>query len=191
MLLYIGWKLSIVRGSFSLSFIKGIRCNLHLKIFAFSKHFPLNMLFILKKLSSTLSGLLSGNEWQNTSSLCNAARYTNLFKLKCIYLKQRPTLQRKMCTATWKKLTNFSLWRDYVRLNTTRLWTELTNFKGYGTPLSLKPTFFKGTCPLEWKCSLNTELFKRKLRRIPLIKLCENGPWTMLEGRAFEWCIAT
>ena len=94
-----------------------------------------------------------------------------------------------MFTATWKKLANFSLWRDYVRLNTARLRTELTNFKGYCTLLSLKPTFFKGTCPLEWKCLLNAELFKRKLRRIPLIKLCENGTRTMLKGRAFKWCI--
>ena len=31
-------------------------------------------------------------------------------------------------------------------LKTARLRTELTNFKGYGTSLSVKPTFFKGTC---------------------------------------------
>jgi len=49
----------------------------------------------------------------------------------------------KIGNAMWKKL------RDYVRLNTAGLRTELTNFKGYGTSLSVKPTFFKGTCPLE------------------------------------------
>ena len=42
--------LSIVRGPFSLSFIKGIRRNLRLKNPAFSEHFPLILLFILKKL---------------------------------------------------------------------------------------------------------------------------------------------
>ena len=44
--------LSIVRGPFLPIFIKGIRRNLlvRLKISAFSEHFPLNLLFILKKL---------------------------------------------------------------------------------------------------------------------------------------------
>ena len=41
--------LSIVRGPFSQSFIKGIRRNLRLKNRVFSEH-PLILLFILKKL---------------------------------------------------------------------------------------------------------------------------------------------
>jgi hypothetical protein len=50
-------SLSNVRCPFLSIFIEGIRRNLRLKNTAFSEHFPLNMLFILKKLSSTLSGL--------------------------------------------------------------------------------------------------------------------------------------
>jgi len=34
-------------------------------------------------------------------------------------------------------------------------------------------------------------VFKRKLQRIPLIKIGKNGQWTMLKGRAFEQRIAT
>ena len=95
--------LYIVRGSFSLSFIKGIHRNLHLKISAFSKHF---------------------------------------------------------------------------------------HFKGYGSSLSVKPTLFKGTCPLECKCLLNAEIFKCKFGHIPLKKLSENGPRTILKERSFQQCIA-
>ena len=54
------WKalpLSNVRRTFLPLFFKGIGRNLRLKITAFSKHFPLNMLFILKKLGSLRSGL--------------------------------------------------------------------------------------------------------------------------------------
>jgi len=50
-------SLSNFRCLFLSIFIEGIRRNLRLKTSAFSKHFTLNMLFILKKLSSTLSGL--------------------------------------------------------------------------------------------------------------------------------------
>ena len=50
-------SLSNVRCLFLSFFIKGIRRNLRLKSSAFSEHFTLNMLFILKKLSSRLSGL--------------------------------------------------------------------------------------------------------------------------------------
>ena len=64
-------SLSNVRWLFLSIFIKGIRHNLRLKNPAFSKHFPLILLFILKKLWSPSSGLWSGNEWQNTSSLCS------------------------------------------------------------------------------------------------------------------------
>ena len=42
--------LSIVRGPFLPIFIKGIRRNLRLKNPAFSEHFPLILLFILRKL---------------------------------------------------------------------------------------------------------------------------------------------
>ena len=42
--------LSIVRGPFSQSFIKGIRRNLRLKNPAFSEHFPLIFAVYLKKL---------------------------------------------------------------------------------------------------------------------------------------------
>ena len=50
-------SLGNVRCLFLSIFIEGIRRNLRLKTSAFSEHFTLNMLFILKKLSSTLSGL--------------------------------------------------------------------------------------------------------------------------------------
>ena len=50
-------SLSNVRCLFLSISIKGIRRNLRLKTSAFSEHFTLNMLFILKKLSSTLSSL--------------------------------------------------------------------------------------------------------------------------------------
>ena len=50
-------SLSNARCQFLSIFIEGIRRNLCLKTSAFSEHFTLNMLFILKKLSSTLSGL--------------------------------------------------------------------------------------------------------------------------------------
>ena len=49
------WKalsLSNVRRPFLPLFIKGICRNLRLKITAFSKHFPLNMLVFFKKLGS-------------------------------------------------------------------------------------------------------------------------------------------
>ena len=49
--------LRIVRGPFSLSFIKRLRRNLCLKNPAFSEHFPLILLFILKKLGAPRSGL--------------------------------------------------------------------------------------------------------------------------------------
>ena len=47
--------LSIVRGSFSLSFIKGIHRNLSLKISAFSKHFHSKGQVPLKNVGFTLS----------------------------------------------------------------------------------------------------------------------------------------
>jgi len=50
-------SLSNVRCLFLSIFIEGKRRNLRLKSSAFSEHFTLNMLFILKKLSSMLSGL--------------------------------------------------------------------------------------------------------------------------------------
>ena len=50
-------SLSNVRCLFLSFFVEGIRRNLRLKTSAFSEHFTLNLLFILKKLSSTLSGL--------------------------------------------------------------------------------------------------------------------------------------
>ena len=46
-------------------------------------------------------------------------------------------------------------------------------------------------CQIKGKCSLNAGFFKHKLRRIPLIKLCENGPQTILNERSFQQCIAT
>ena len=58
-------------------------------------------------------------------------------------------------------------------------------------PLRGDPNFFKINSKIKGKCSLNAELFKRKLRRIPLIQIGKNGPRTMLKGRAFEKCIAT
>ena len=166
------------------------------------------MLFILKLLSSSLSGapfplkiycLIDKTPpayVANIKTSKAAARYTKHFKLKSIHLKQTWTihtkaLQRKRFTATCKKLANFYLWRDYVQKNTAHLRTEHKNFKGYGTSLSGKPTFFKGTCPLEWKCSLNAAIFKRELRLFPLIKIGKNWPRTMFKGRAFEKCIAT
>ena len=78
-LLYIVWKLFLKPLSadhFYLFLLKGYP-QFTFKISAFSEHFTLNMLFILKKLSSTLSGLWSGNEWQNTSSLCSEPKIAN------------------------------------------------------------------------------------------------------------------
>jgi len=49
--------LRIGRGPFSQSFIKGMSRNLRLKSSVFSEHFPLILLFILKKLGSPRSGL--------------------------------------------------------------------------------------------------------------------------------------
>ena len=49
--------LSIVCGSFSLSFIKGIRCNLRLKISAFSEHFHFKGQVPLKNVGFTLSDM--------------------------------------------------------------------------------------------------------------------------------------
>jgi len=42
-------------------------------------------------------------------------------------------------------------------------------------PLRVAPNFFKINSKIKGKCSLNAELFKGKLRLIPLIKLGENG----------------
>jgi len=58
-------------------------------------------------------------------------------------------------------------------------------------PLRGDHNFFKINSKIKGKCSVNAGFFKHKLRRIPLIKLSENGPQTMLKGRAFEQCIAT
>jgi len=122
------------------------------------------MLFILKLLSSSLSGapfplkIYCLNDKtpptyvENIKTSKAAARYTKHFKLKSIHLKQ-----------TWT-IHTFPLQR----------------------PLSVELNFFKINSIFKVKCSLKAELFKRKLRRIPLIKLCENGPRTMLKGRAFE-----
>ena len=176
-------SLSIVRGPFSQSFIKGMSRNLPLKSSAYSEHFPLILLFILKKLGSPRSGLWSGNEWQNTFSLSSEQKIAD----RTYISSSKENVHHNM-----EEIDKLSLWRDYVRLNTARSFpTELTNFKGFGTLLSVKPTFYKGTCPLEWKCSLNAELFKRKLRLIPFIKIYKNSQWTLLKERAFEWCIAT
>ena len=60
--------LSIVRGPFLPIFIKGIRRNLRLKSPAFNEHFPLILLFILKKLGSPHSGLCSRNECKTPSA---------------------------------------------------------------------------------------------------------------------------
>ena len=53
-------------------------------------------------------------------------------------------------------------------------------------PLCGDHNFFKINSKIKGKCSLNARFFKLKLRRIPLIKLWENGLRTMLKGRAFK-----
>ena len=110
-------------GPFSLSFIKAIRRNLRLKNPAFSEHFPLLLLFILKKLWSPCSGLWSGNEWQDTSSLrseqkiadrtdiissrenvhCNVEEIGELFPLKrlCMAKHRSPSNQTYKLQRIW------------------------------------------------------------------------------------------
>ena len=53
-------------------------------------------------------------------------------------------------------------------------------------PLHGDPNFFKISSKIKGKCLLNAGFLKRKLWRIPLIKIGKNGPRTMLKGRAFE-----
>ena len=151
------------------------------KLSAFSEHFPLNLLFILKKLGSPRSGLWSGNEWQNTFSLSSEQKIAD----HTYIISSKENVHRNV-----EEIGEIFPLKRLCTENTARLRTELTNFKGYGTPLRVKTTLYTGTCPLEWKCSLNAETFKRKLRRI-LLKIGKNGPRTMLKGRAFQKCIAT
>ena len=42
--------------------------------------------------------------------------------------------------------------------------------------------YFKINSIFKGKCLQNAEIFNRKLRRIPLIKIGKNGPRTMLKG---------
>jgi len=155
------------------------------------------MLFILKKLCSPCRGLWSGNEWQNTSSLCYAAHYTNLFKVKCRYIFKTNTNRTYIISSkenmhrNVEEIGNFSLWRDYVIMTkhcppsnqTYKLQVRCWAWNQHSSK--------ELVLALEWKCSLNAEIFKRKLQRIPLIKLSENDLQTMDRTRAFEQRIAT
>ena len=106
--------LSIVWGPFSQIFIKGIRRNLHQKNLAFSEHFPLILLFILKKLGSPRSGVWSGNEWQNTFSLRSKQKIADCTYISSSKENMHPNVEeigelfplKRLCTAKHRSPSN-------------------------------------------------------------------------------------
>ena len=53
-------------------------------------------------------------------------------------------------------------------------------------PLHGDPNFFKINSKIKGKCSLKAVFFKRKLRRIPSIKIYKNRQRTLLKEKPFE-----